>query len=283
MGFKDWIPAGGKGHALLEVTGNVGNAKGGRMYGRRRFRGRRFGKPSQRFWTASGNVFPQEVITLGAGGPQTLIGISPDLGQPTPTGASFQYDQKYKLIGCQGHIRVWSIPTQPDSVSPGADTGVGSYPRVLFYCWKVMNMTADSLQAQTAGNNDMDPTSTGDMQTVLQGDDVLNWGFVDVPTWRNVGNELLMTPWNSSGVPLATTPTTNLDYTYAKSSMGHRWWGYIPRPRIPKFGITLGRTRVLVLYTKYLTWSLNADSWALGGEATPGRAWPMLRLRWTKG
>lgn len=247
----------------------------------------RFRKPffKSRFWNASSeNLVTGTVGEFTGSSAVALLGISPNLAQLTPTSlnSSFQYDQKMKLVGMQGSIPVW-ITQSEELVLTENEMGAASAPYVLFYVWKVIQMTADTLAVETATSND--PNPTGDLSTLLMGDDVLNWGHVHVPVWTYARNSYGIWTTNPSGFPYSPPLPTSEEgpgasSLFLQSSQLGRWFAYIPKPRIPKYGINLGRTRALVCYGRLMQWSLFGTAWS--NPVLPAYYQPMLRARWER-
>lgn len=269
-GWKDWIPAGGKGHVLAEITGNVGNAKGGRnvFRSRGRFSRRRFRNDGRRVWVADPQAhMPANPVQLTNTGTTIVTGISPRLSQPTPTATTTPFDQKHRLVGMQGTIPVWKDPDDPGSVTLDKDTGAATgAPYLLFYVWKVIQLTVDALTPQATGSNSPDPTA--DLQVMLQADDVLNWGFR-----RILPN--VMHPFGWKGVSTAGAVAA----TQTDENMFEPRMTFLPRPRIPRLGIVLGRDKALVLYVRPLQWSWTGQEWT-NPTTNPLWAHPLLRGRY---
>lgn len=236
MGVGDWIPAGGKGHALLEVTGNVGNAKGGRMFGRRR-KFSRFGarrntkfasyrtRSANKWWfTYIGeNGDTETTIDWSAAGlsenkAQVVISIEGHNvagSQDNPRGSN---EQVMRWIGRDGFISLMYVdPELTDGTPSDPEVLASPYMSVLYAWFKFKQDFAQSQPNNIATEFNMQ-ASSGNLALMLQRKDIMRWGVVDVmrPSDR--------TETVSSGV-----------FSYANQG-ANRVRSFIPFPRFPKAG-----------------------------------------------
>lgn len=237
MGVGDWIPAGGKGHALLEVTGNVGNAKGN-MFRRRkfsRFGGRRNTKfasyrtrSSNKWWFTylgeSGNEEPiiWDQNSVNNNEAQVVVSIEGHNvagSQDNPRGSN---EQVIRWIGRDGFISL----TYTD---PEANDGTPSDPEVLadpyatvIYAW--FKFKQDFAQSLPNNIENQFPMQVGQsLGAMLQRKDIIRWGVVDVFRPSNRTEAI------SSGVT-----------SYANQGNGaNRVRSFIPFPRFPKAGFRI--------------------------------------------
>jgi len=144
----------------------------------------------------------------------------------------------------------------------------------IFYIWKVMQLTADSLSAEGTSNND--PGPGGDIQTLLQSDSILNWGMVQLPIPRwSVPHGALDTVWAKDNI----TDTTYHNIVNTTQYVENHRPAKIPLPRIPRLGITLGRDKAVVCYVRALMWGIDAQDWVNPGDSTYWTQ-PMIRQRY---
>lgn len=272
--WSDYIPASGEAHAQIGLKGRFGKgAKSMRRFGNRRFS--RFRRSTNtRFWMCDSQaLYPNGANSLSNSAPTLVAGISPNLSQPTPTSATLQTQQKYRLVGIQGDILLWRDISDPTNITAGADTGVaGTEMTFVWYFWKRMQLTSDTLAAQATGNND--PAIGGDIQTLLQGDDILNWGRRRlIPTRLRptaIFNPQETAPPASSGV-IPEVDSYQLEHFPTR----------IPPPRIPRKGITLARNEAVVCYVRPLCWSITGQEWT-NPQNLAYFVHPMLRARYER-
>jgi len=272
-GWEDYIPAHGEASVNLGLKGSYGKKpKGGSM----RFRRGRFSRfrrsTNTRFWMCDAQaLYPNGANSFSNSSPTLVAGISPNLSQPTPTSATLQTQQKYRLVGIQGDILVWRDPADESDLVAGVDSGLpGNEMMFLWYIWKRMQLTSDSLSAQATGNND--PAIGGDIQTLLQGDDVLNWGRRRIipPRYRSLAYTY----------ELATTTSPSVVQPYDFYGIEH-FPTKIPPPRIPRRGITLSRNEAVVCYARALQWSRTGQEW-VNPQNVSYWVHPMMRARYER-
>jgi len=273
--WKDYIPASGEAHATIGLKGRFG--KGAKM---RRFSRRKRGR---RVWVADPqSMVPSSPINIAVSAASIVVGISPRLALPTPTATTTPFDQKARLVGIQGNVMIWRDPdgisaADPPVVGETGDTDENSGFVICMYMWKVVQLTADTLSAESAGNNDPSFFASGDLPVLLQTDSVLNWGRVllNKPKWREPARSIERI-W--TGDVLADSTYHQLAFRQYLDDWTPR---VIPPPRIPKFGITLGRDKALVLYVRPMQWGPTAEDWInLPGADANIWAQPVLRARY---
>lgn len=239
MGIGDWIPAGGKGHALLEVTGNVGNAKGGRMFRRRRFnrfsrggaRNTKFAnyrtRKSNKWWfTYIGEGGAEDPIqwdfSLGNNNynsPQVVVSIEGQNTQGNTDNARGSNEQFVRWIGRDGFISLtYDDPEADDGTPADPETLALPYITVLYAWFKFKQDFAQTLPNNIVSQFGMQVGQN--MGVMLQRKDIIRWGTVDVFRPSN------RTETVSSGV-----------FSYANQGNGaNRLRSFIPFPRFPRAG-----------------------------------------------
>jgi len=240
-------------------------------------RGRRFSRfrrsTNTRFWMCDAQaLYPNGANSFSNSAPTLVAGISPNLSQPTPTSATLQTQQKYRLVGIQGDLLVWRDVSDPQDLTSGADTGIpGTQMTYLWYVWKRMQLTSDTLSAQATGNND--PAIGGDIQTLLQGDDILNWGRRRLIPTR-------LRPMQYDPRSVAPTQSGAIQVAFDTYQLEH-FPTRIPPPRIPRRGITLSRNEAVVCYARALSWDLTGQEW-VNPQNLAFFVHPMLRARYER-
>lgn len=139
-----------------------------------------------------------------------------------------------KVHRIQGHIKLYGISQQsvPTITANRVDSDPPFPPpmAVVDYAWMLLDKAADTHDAGSFPATNMDPSlaQTGDMFEILQRDDVLRWGSVDVQCVRPQALES-----GQNGISL----TPMMGYLPYRSS--------IPFPRIGKFGLNIPRGKAL--------------------------------------
>lgn len=247
MGVGDWIPAGGKGHALLEVTGNVGNAKGGRMFRRKRFS--RFGgrrntkfasyrtRKSNKWWFSylgeDGAEDPIIWNTASANSPQVVVSIEGQNLQGNTDNPRGSNEQVTRWIGRDGFISLtFDDQEMSDGTPSDPEVLAAPFATVLYAWFKFKQDFAQTLPNNIASQFGMQVGQN--LSLMMQRKDIIRWGVVDIPRSNN------RTETISSGVT-----------SYANQGNGStRIRGFVPFPRFPRAGFRVEPNDIIMCFVQ---------------------------------